>query len=220
MERVARLFPFLATIVLGVAQAVAWRSSSGATTWLVLGVACAALLVMSLFLLRREELLAESFAVVPGDISRGIGGSAVAVMVTALCGFAAVRFAPTRAFEELRSLIFVATAVKVEWQRAFAIVALAACEEITFRGAVSAFLEERFGSARAPWVASGLYVLATVPSLRPSVILAAVVIGAVTAFLVARYRRLVIAIVAHAAFAWLAVEFVLPTLWQRLLQPR
>lgn len=215
----ARAFPFLATLVIGVAQAIAWRASAPMTTWMVLAGAWAAMLIASLFLLRREELLAESFRVVPGDISRGIGGAAVAVMLIALAGFAGVRLMPTRIFDELRTLIYVATAVKVEWHRAVAIVGLAACEEIAFRGAVAAFLEERFGSARAPYAASALYVLSTVPSLRPSVILASIIVGGITAFLIARFQRLIIAIVAHAAFSWLAIEFVVPTLWQNLMRP-
>ena len=95
--------------------------------------------------------------------------------------------------------------------------ALAACEEVVFRGAITLFLEERFGSDRAPWVASGLYVLAMIPSLRPSVLVAAIAISLSTAFLVARFRRVTPALVAHAVFGWLAVEFVLPNLWHYLL---
>lgn len=219
MDRAARLFPYIATILVGLVHAIAWRAATPLTTWMIIATAWALLCVVSLLLLRREEMLRETFLIVPGDISRGIGGAAFGVMLVALVGFAAVRLTPTRTFEELRTLIFVATAVKVELYRALAIVALATCEEVIFRGAVAVFLEERFGSARAPWVASGLYVLAALPSLRPSVIIAAIAIGGVTAFFVGKYRRLLIAIVAHAAFAWLAVEFVLPTLWQNLLRP-
>jgi membrane protease YdiL (CAAX protease family) len=217
MERFARLFPFFATMVVGVAQAMAWRAQTAQGSWIALAVAWAALAAIALYLIRREEMTSDLFALVPGDVSRGIGGAAVSVLVLAAVGWLGIKFAPERAFAELRSLIFVATGVPVEWKRALAIIALAACEEIVFRGAITLFLEERFGSNRAPWVASGLYVLATVPSLRPPVILAAAVIGASTAFLVARYRRVTLAIVAHAAFAWLAVEFVLPNLWHYLL---
>ena len=219
MDRAARLFPYLATLLVGAVHAIAWRAASPLTTWTVIAVTWVALLVVSLLLLRREEMLRETFLIVPGDISRGIGGAAVAVMLVSLAGFCAVRMTPTRTFDELRTLIFVATAVKVELYRALALVALATCEEVIFRGAVAVFLEERFGSERAPWAASGLYVLAAIPSMRPSVIIGAIAIGGVTAFFVGRYRRLLIAIVAHAAFAWLSVEFVLPTLWQNLLRP-
>lgn len=220
MERFATLFPYFATMVLGAANAYAFRATSPQTTWLVLAGAWAVLLLLALFLMRREEMLTESFQLIPGDISRGIGGAAVAVLLLAGLGWAGSRLMPMRAFEELRGLIVIATALAVEWKRALALVALAASQEVVFRGTVSLFLEPRFGSARAPWVASGLYFLAMVPSLRPSVMLAAIAIGSVTAFLVARFRRLPIAMVAHAAFAWLAVEFVLPNLWQYVLRPR
>lgn len=219
MEAIARAFPYLATIVVGAAHAIAWRSQSTYGTWIALGAAWVALAALALLLLRREEMLGESMQLKPGDVSRGIGGAAVAVVFLFFLGMIAVKVAPMRAFEELRALIFVATRVPVEWKRALIIVALAACEEIVFRGAVSVFLEARVGSVRAPWIASGLYALAAVPSLHPGVIAAAVAIGAVTAFLVSRFRRVVVAIVAHAAFAWLAVEFVLPALWQKLLVP-
>jgi membrane protease YdiL (CAAX protease family) len=164
-------------------------------------------------------VLAEAMQLVPGDVSRGIGGAVVGVVLLIGIGFVGIKVSPMRSFDELRTLIFVATRIPVEWKRALALVAFAACEEIVFRGAVSAFLESRFGSARAPWIASALYVMTTIPSLHPAVISAAVVIGAVTAFLVSRFRRVTLAIVAHAAFAWLAVEFVLPALWQKLLVP-
>ena len=217
MERFARFFPFFATMVVGLANAMAWRAQSAQSSWLALTVGWGVLTVMALYLIRREEMMRETFEIIPGDVSRGIGGAALAVILIALIGWLGIKLPPQRAYDELRSLIFVPTGVPVEWKRALAIIAFAAGEEIVFRGAITLILEERFGSTRAPWVASGLYVLTTVPSLRPPVMLAAMVIGAVTAFLVARYRRVTLAIVAHAAFAWLAVEFVLPNLWHYLL---
>lgn len=219
MELLVRVFPLLATVLVGAAHAVAWRSTATYGAWAIFAVTWTVLALLSLALLRREEVLADSMKLVPGDVSRGIGGAVVAVVLLLGVGFAGVKFSPMRSFEELRTLIFLATRVPVEWQRALALVALAACQEVVFRGAVSLFLETRFGSARAPWIASALYVLTAVPSLHPAVIAAAAVIGAVTAFLVSRFRRVTVAIIAHAAFAWLAVEFVLPALWQKLLVP-
>lgn len=219
MESLARFFPLLATVAVGAAHAVAWRTNATYGAWATFAIAWGVLVVLALLLMRREEVLSESMQLVPGDVSRGIGGAVVAVGLLLGIGFLGVKVAPMRAFDELRTLIFVATRIPVEWQRALAIVALAACEEIVFRGAVSVFLESRFGSVRAPWIASALYVLTAVPSLHPAIISAAVVIGAVTAFLVSRFRRVTPAIVAHAAFSWLAVEFVLPALWQKLLVP-
>lgn len=217
MERFVRVFPFLATMILGAAHAVAWRAPTAQGTWIPLAVALGALTVVALYLIRREEMLRELFSLIPGDVSRGIGGAAASVLLLAGLGWLGIRLAPQRAFDELRGLIFVATGVPVELHRALALVALAFSEEIVFRGAVTLFLEERFGSARAPWVASALYVMAMVPSLRPSVLIAATAISLTTAFLVARFRRVTPALVAHAAFTWLAVEFVLPNLWHYLM---
>lgn len=217
MELFARLFPFIATMIVGATNAIAWRSASPQTTWVALAVGWGVLTVMALYLVKREEMMRDLLALVPGDVSRGIGAAAISVVLLAAFGWLGVRLAPQRAFDELRNLIFVATAVPVEWKRALAIIAFAAAEELVFRGAVTLFLEERFGSERAPWVASGLYVIAMIPALRPSLMIAAIAVSASTAFLVARYRRLTLAIVAHAAFAWLGVEFVLPNLWQHLL---
>ena len=217
MERFARLFPFLATMVIGAANSIAWRAQTAGGSWATLAIAWAVVTAVALYLIKREEMLRETFELVPGDVSRGIGGAAAAVLLLAAIGYAGVRFAPQRAFDELRAVIFAATGIAVEWKRALALIAFAAGAEVVFRGAATLFLEERFGSNRAPWVASGLYVMATVPSLRPSVMIAAMAISVSTAFLVARFRRVTIAIVAHAAFAWLAVEFVLPNLWHYLL---
>jgi hypothetical protein len=219
MELLARAFPLLATIAVGAAHAFAWRGAALVGTWGPLCAAYAVLALLALMLLRREEVLGETLQLVPGDVSRGIAGAAVAVALLLGVGLLCVRFAPMRTFEELRALIFVATRVPLEWQRALALVALAASSELVFRGAVGVQLEGRYGSARAPWLASALYVLAAIPSLHPAVIAAAAVVGTVTAFLVSRFRRVTLAMVTHAAFAWLAVEFVLPSLWQKLLVP-
>lgn len=219
MELLARVFPILATVIVGAVQAVAWRSGTLVGAWGSIAVAYGLLALLAVLLLRREEILGESMQIVPGDVSRGIGGAVVGVVLLIGVGLAGVKLSPARSFGELNAIIFVATRVPLEWQRALALIALAACTEVVFRGATSVILESRFGSARAPWIASALYVLTTVPSLHPAVISAAIVIGAVTAFLVSRFRRVTMAIIAHAAFAWLAVEFVVPALWQRLVMP-
>ena len=217
MELLLRAFPILATVVVGAAHAIAWRSASTLGSWGAFAIAFGALAALAVLLLRREEVLGESLRLVPGDVSRGIAGAVVAVLAVVGLGLLAVRAQPLRSFDELRALIFVATRVPLEWQRALGLVGLAACSELIFRGAVSVALEGRLGSTKAPLAASALYVLAAVPSLRPSVVTATLVIGAVTGLLTSRLRRITPAIVAHAAFAWLAVEFVLPSLWQRLL---
>jgi membrane protease YdiL (CAAX protease family) len=211
-----RLLPFLATAALGAAQAFAWRAATPLSTWMILAAAVVPLAALSLLLLSREEVLADTFKVVPGDLSRGIGAAVAVILVLVGSGALCVRLAPQLATRELAAVLRVAVAVPVEWQRAAAVVAFAVLEEIVFRGAVTHALEERFGSARAPWVAGGFYVLATLPSLRAPLILAAVAISAVTAFVVVKWRRPSIAMVTHAAAMWVALEIVTPNLWQAL----
>ncbi len=219
MGALARLLPIVATALVGVAHAFAWRSTSPAATWVVIAVAYLPLVVLSLVVLARDEVLRDTFQLVAGDISRGIGAAAAMVAVVTGAGLLALKVAPEIAVKELSAVLQLRAAVPVEWQRGLAVVTLAAAEEIVFRGALTHVLEERFGSARAPWVASALYAIAMLPALRPSVIFAAIVVAVATAFVVARWRRPLVAIIAHAAFTWVAIELVAPILWARALQP-
>ena len=65
MERFARVFPFLATMVIGAAHAMAWRAQTAQGTWLTLAIAWGALTVIALYLIRREEMHTELFTLVP-----------------------------------------------------------------------------------------------------------------------------------------------------------
>ncbi|MGZ3419194.1 MAG: CPBP family glutamic-type intramembrane protease [Polyangiales bacterium] len=215
MEAIRKLYPILATVLLGAAHGFAWRSSAPSATWLVLGAAYTLVALLGAAMLAREEALKETFEMIAGDVSRGIAGGALIIVLAYGGGIVLMKISPAFMARELGVALQVRAAVPVEWQRALAVVVLVVAEELIFRAAVTHVLEEKMGSVRAPWVASALCVVAALPSLRPSVIAVAVATSAVAAFLVARFRRPVIAMVSHAAFAWVALELVLPILWQR-----
>jgi membrane protease YdiL (CAAX protease family) len=215
MEALRRLYPLLATVVLGGAHAFAWRASAPIVAWLVLGAAYALIAGLGVLMLAREEALKETFELLAGDVSRGIAGAALVILLAYGTGIAIMKVAPAFGTRELGALLQVRAAVQAEWMRAILVIAIVVAEELVFRAAVTHVFEEKFGSVRAPWIASALYVATTLPSMRPAVIAASIAVGAVTAFVVARFRRPVIAMVAHATFTWVAMELLLPLLWQR-----
>jgi membrane protease YdiL (CAAX protease family) len=166
-------------------------------------------------MLAREEALRETFEMKAGDVSRGIAGAALIIVLAYLGGIALLKVSPPFAARELGAVLQVRASVPAEWQRGLAVIVFVIAEELVFRAAVIHVLEEKTGSERAPWIAGALYTVAMIPSMRPILIAAAAAIGAVTAFLMVRFRRPVIAMVAHAAFTWVAMELILPILWQR-----
>lgn len=103
-----------------------------------------------------------------------------------------------------------------------AIVLVAALEEVSWRGLVYPVLEERIGSRRA-WPATAvLFAAAHLPTLwllrdpfaglNPLVVIAALGCGLVWGLVVARTKRLPVAIISHALFT-LAVAIHFP-LWR------
>lgn len=215
MEALRRLYPILATVLIGAAHGVAWHLGVPSATWLVLGVAYTLVALLGAVMLAREEALRETFEMKAGDVSRGIAGAATIIVVAYLGGIVLLKLAPPFAARELGVVLQVRASVPIEWQRGLAVIVFVIAEELVFRAAVIHVLEEKTGSERAPWIAGALYVAAMLPSMRPLVIAAAGLVGAVTAFLMVRFRRPVIAMVAHAAFTWVAMELILPILWQR-----
>jgi membrane protease YdiL (CAAX protease family) len=104
-----------------------------------------------------------------------------------------------------------------------AVFAIAALEEITWRGLAQRTLEDAFGPRRALIYATLLYGLAHAPTvwllrdpragLNPLLLLAALGCGLVWGGIVVRTGRLFPAVVAHALFSWAMIEF---PLWQVL----
>jgi membrane protease YdiL (CAAX protease family) len=98
-----------------------------------------------------------------------------------------------------------------------AVFAVAALEEIAWRGLVQRTLEEALGPLRPVAIASVLFALAHLPTVwslgdpiagpNPLVVLAGLGCSAVWGLLVVRTKRLLPAVLAHALFSWAIVEF-------------
>jgi membrane protease YdiL (CAAX protease family) len=210
----ARFFPAFATLLIGAALGLAMRASgSPALPWLYAGVAYVICAALALVYLRSEEALTEQLQYKGGDATRGLLAAAGALVVVYGASVAALALLPTFATRELTTVVRTVVAVPEKWQRLCAIVVLAAAEEIVWRGAVLHALEARIGSARAPWVAGALYVASLVPTLRLPMIGAAAVLAVATTLVVRRTGRVTPAIIGHAMFTWLAIELILPALW-------
>jgi membrane protease YdiL (CAAX protease family) len=100
-----------------------------------------------------------------------------------------------------------------------AVFAVAALEEIAWRGLVMRSLEDVLGGLRACVLTAALFAVAHLPTLfllrapgvgyNPLVVLAAFGCGLVWGLMVLRTRRLLPAIIAHALFSWAVIEFPL-----------
>jgi membrane protease YdiL (CAAX protease family) len=101
-----------------------------------------------------------------------------------------------------------------------AVGAVAALEEISWRGLVYPALEEKLGTRRAWPATASLYAAAHIPTMillrdpfagpNPLVVLAALGCGLVWGLVVARTGRLPVAIISHALFTWgVAIQFPL-----------
>jgi membrane protease YdiL (CAAX protease family) len=207
--------PIAATILVAAAHAFAWRAEPK-TTWLFLAGAYLPLVVAGVFVLHRDEVLGDLFKPRAGDLSKGIGVAGAALVLLYGAAILGIKLVPAVVGRDLQGLVRVAVAVPTA-TRGIAVVLFAALEELVWRGAVAHSLEERLGTTRARWASSILFVVAVVPSLHPSLIVAAVLLGAATAWSAVRFRTLVVAVVVHAFFSWITVEMLLPTLWQRLV---
>jgi len=218
-----RSFPWIATLLVGAANFFAFRIADrhafvGETSVVSIGILAAAwvpLTIAAAVLLLREEMLRDQLTFVAGDATKAI--AAAAIGLGALYGIAmlGIKVAPARAMVDLHGVFAVAGSVD-RAPRAAAVIVFAAAEELVFRAAVTRALEDRFGSTRAVWIATALFVMALLPSLHPSLIAAAISVGAVTSFLVARERRVLPAMLAHALLMWVAVDMMAISIWQRL----
>lgn len=210
-----RTLPIVATALVALAHALAWRAALGFSAWIWLGCLYAPVVILSVVVLRRDEVMGELLRPIPGDAARGIAGAAAGLVVLYGVALAAFKAFPVLVAKDLFGLIQVAASVPT-LARGLGIVAFAVVEEIVWRGAVVHALEPKLGSKRAAWAGSALFVVAVIPSLHPSLIAAAVILGVLTAWLRARVGRLSVPIVVHAVFTWITVEMILPTLWEKI----
>lgn len=105
---------------------------------------------------------------------------------------------------------------------AAALVFLAVCEELVWRGMVLGELDDRFGSRWGWMLAAGAYALVHVPSaftlrdpaagLNPLLVLAALGGGIVWSFAASRLGRLPPVIVSHAVFTYFTPALLFPRL--------
>jgi len=210
-----RILPFAATIIIGLAHLFAWRGDP-ARVWTMLAAAYLPVLLASIFYLRKEEAMSPLVKPAAGDVTQGTLAAFAALLATYLVAIAAVKLYPNVVRNDLAGIVRTARTIESAQLRGFGLVAFAVIEEVVWRGAVTTALEPRVGSAKAPFVASGLFVLAILPSMHPSLILAGVTLGIGSAVLVKRTRRIVPAAIMHAAFTWFLVEMVLRLLVDRL----
>jgi membrane protease YdiL (CAAX protease family) len=211
-------FALLATTLVGAAQALGMRPSvllaAPSTAWLYVGGAYALLAVVALLYLRGEEAIGELLRYEAGDASRGLLAAGAGLVLLYAVSVAGLALLPTLAVRDLESLVRAyLMGVPAKWMRFAALSGFAIAEELVWRGAVLRAIESKMGSARAPWIAGALYVIATIPTLRAPMIGAAVLIAVLTTVLVRRSGRVTPAIIAHLMFSWLALDWILPTLW-------
>jgi membrane protease YdiL (CAAX protease family) len=216
MLRLGSLVPIVFTLLLASVLVVVYRFGSPAGAIRSFAVVGCVAVVLSVAYLLREEALEELILVKAGDLSRGIAGAAFALVLLYAAVRLTISLSPTFAVRELVKIVSIRETVHAQVTRGALEVLWALSAEFAFRGAVARALEERFGSQFAPWVASGLFVLATFPSMQLPVIVSAVCIGVPTAYLTSQSKRLAPAVVAHAMFTWLSMEMLLQGAYELL----
>jgi membrane protease YdiL (CAAX protease family) len=202
-------------LVVGAAVAYALRPPLGVGAWLGLALLHAALAGIGMYRLQRRARLSALVRVRPGDLSIGIG----LALVLAVSAWALARWLMPVASVERAWLLRIALVLGQSSSSAVTIclVALALCEELVWRGWVQTELELRFG-ARGWMLSALLYAVAhaaTLATLRddlagpnPLVFLGALGCGLCWSFLRERTGRLFPGIVSHAAFSYLATQYL------------
>ncbi|HQY62940.1 MAG: CPBP family intramembrane metalloprotease [Myxococcales bacterium] len=192
--------------------------------FLLLGAPNLALALFGLWRARRDGVLGSWFSVRGGDFS--IGFVTAGATFGAAWAFTKAFIPPgspreawlARIYLQLGDPAVIRAHVAVS---VLGLVAIAACEEIVWRGLVVALLEERVGSRRAWLYSAVLYAVAHVPAAfalrdpaagpNPLLPIAALGCGLVWSFLGRRLGRLTPGIFAHGLFLWALV--VMFRLW-------
>ncbi len=206
----------LALLVVGAAVTYALRLPADSRMWLEMGLPYVALSVVAAVRLQRLRLLRPILTFRPGDPSIGIGVGVVLVIAAWELG---KLFFPSDGVQHawlLRVFLLAgdtSTAYTTSW-----LLLLAASEELVWRGWVQVELSRELG-ARAGWVVgASVYAVAhtaTLITLRdpvagpnPVLVLAALGCGLCWAFLRERTGRLWPGVFSHAAFTYLASQFL------------
>jgi uncharacterized protein len=187
-----------------------------------IGALYALLTVVTLARLHRRGELRERFRRASGDVTFGAltagalyGAGRIALMAIAPRGTPAVAWI-ARLYLQIGRIGDDASAGRAV---GLAVLAVAALEEIVWRGLVMLVLLEAFGARRAVVITAALFALAHVSTafllrdpvagLNPLVILAGLGCSLVWGAMVVRTGRLLPALVAHALFSWSVIEFPL-----------
>jgi membrane protease YdiL (CAAX protease family) len=207
-----------------VVPAIAWRVG-GASLWYVMVLGYGAAAALAAWALAQDDQLRAALAPKAGDATLGL---LPALALFALAWLLVTRvLAP---IPELRWYTpdgaYVDRAwprgsmVAIEWVRARIldamgraasiqgsarvafVLAIAALEELAWRGGVQQGLSERFGSTRGWLLASALYAAAQLGTLNPAPALLAIPCGLVWGAMYRFRGRLAPAILSHAIFSW------------------
>jgi membrane protease YdiL (CAAX protease family) len=208
----------LAVLVVGAAVAYVLRlppAVEGIGVWLGLAVPYAVLAGLGMYRLQRQARLSALMRVRPGDLSIGIA----LALALAISSWALARWLMPVSSVERGWLLRVGLVLGGSSSSAVTacLVAIALCDEVVWRGWVQTELGLRLG-ARAWMLAALLYAVAhaaTLLTLRdgaagpnPLVFLAALGCGLCWAFLRERSGRLFPGLVSHAAFTYLATQYL------------
>lgn len=209
-----------AVLLVAVSMSIAMRPAWSGTALLLLFPAAAygLLTILALVRMRKDGTLAEKLRPRSGDLTFG-------AIVTAMLFFGALAgrmfLAPHGSVREawIRD-IYLQVGDPEMLQRhvvgvSLAVCAIAALEEVSWRGLVYSALEEHLGTRRAFPATAILYATAHLPTMlllrdpfagpNPLVVLAALGCGLVWGLVVARTGRLPVAIISHVLFTWVVL---------------
>lgn len=215
--------PAIVFLVVATAVALALRlptdvgdSARWPPAWARLLPAYAVLAVLSAWRLGRRGQLRQLLRFRPGDPSLGIG---LGLALLLLAWISSRVLLPSTSVPHAWILRLFLLAGDTSTPAAVGcLLGLALCDELTWRGLVQGELDERWGARRGWIVGAVLYAAAHAPTLvtlrddlagpNPLLLLLALGSGLCWGFLRARSGRLVPAILSHAAFAYLATQYL------------
>jgi uncharacterized protein len=185
-----------------------------------IGALYAVLVVPALYRLHRRGELRRLFLPAYGDITLGAAAAGVLYGVARIAGsLLAAHGSPREMWLVWLYLQLGDPDAPGRTLVGVAVFAVAALEEIVWRGLVMRSLLDVTGARRAAVISSLLYAAAHLPTLvllrppggalNPLVVLAALGCGLVWSFIVIRTGRLTPALLAHALFSWSVIEFPL-----------
>jgi membrane protease YdiL (CAAX protease family) len=206
-----------AVILVAASMSIAMRPglSGSSLVLLVPAVPYTLLTILAVVRMRKEGTLSEKLRPRSGDLTFG-------AIVTVMLFFGALAgrmfLAPHGSVREAWIMrIYLQVGDPEMLQRNVIVVSLAVCavaalEEVSWRGFVYSALEERLGTRRAFPATAVLYSAAHLPTMvllrdpfagpNPLVMLAALGCGLVWGLVVARTGRLPVAIISHVLFTW------------------